>query len=62
VDYKRLLIRYVAHVAMAEGIDFACKSDMAPCILRGMAWTEEDVDTLYREIFPEVRKWASQSE
>jgi len=67
MDYRALLIKYVAHVVMAEGETFApCHpgsnpSRLSPCDCGEYEFTDAEKAALIGDIFPEVQRWASQS-
>lgn len=57
VNYKILLIKYVSHVAAAEGVSFATDVDLAPCGMRSMEFTDKEKSILKQEVFPLVKDW-----
>jgi hypothetical protein len=53
MDYKTLLVKYVAHVAAAEGSSFATDYyRMSPCNLLEHEYSVEEAEVLEKEIFP----------
>lgn len=55
--YRQLLIKYVAHVGAAEGIDFATSTNIAPCNMLSMEFTEEEKRELQIAIYPQAKAW-----
>jgi len=56
-NYRDLLVKYCAHLAMAEGIDFATDANLSPASMMSMAFSEEDRAVLEEDIFPDVREF-----
>jgi hypothetical protein len=57
MDYRALLIKYVSHVAAAEGVSFATSIDLAPCKMLSREFTAEEKWALENDIFVDVRRW-----
>jgi len=56
-QWKALLIKYVAHNAAAEGVNYATDVDLAPCDMLDMEFSEDEKQVLELEIFPSVCEW-----
>lgn len=55
LDYRFLLKKYIAHVAEAEGPEFATRMRlMAPCDVGDFEYTTEE-ETALRELFAELK-------
>ncbi len=52
----QLLLKYIAHVAVAEGINFATDINLSPADMGDLHFTEEEVQQLQKEFFPLVGK------
>lgn len=59
IDYRELLIKYVAHVAAAEGISFATDTNLAPCKMLSMEFTDDEKKILTDDIFPDATDGAA---
>ena len=58
MNYKELLIKYIANIGMSEGIDYVISTNISPAGgLEEMEFSEKDKEILNNEIFPEVIKW-----
>lgn len=57
MDAKALLIKYVCHVAVAEGVSFATDLNLSPAEMKDMEFTDEEERFLKEEVFPVVRAW-----
>lgn len=51
-----LLMKYIMHVSVAEGVDFATNVNLSPAGMGEFEFTDEEKDTLTKEYFPEVRR------
>lgn len=60
MDYRTLLIKYVSHVAAAEGEGFALNVNLSPAEMGTLEFTDEEVYELENEIFPVVKKRLSE--
>jgi len=56
MNWKLLLAKYVAHVAAAEGPDFAISENLAPCGMLNFEFTHDE-KLMLGEVFDAVRKW-----
>lgn len=56
-DYRLLLLKYVAHVAAAEGDDFAFSTNISPCDMLNLSFTEEEKEEL-KKVFQACLKWS----
>jgi hypothetical protein len=56
VDYRTLLVKYIANVAASEGKEFAARDaqKIAPCGMGAYAFTPEEIRELNDVIFPEI--------
>lgn len=50
-----LLIKYICHVAIAEGVNFALDVNLCPAGMGDLEFTEDEKKVLADEIFPRVR-------
>lgn len=60
MDYRALLVKYIAHVATAEGETFALDVNLSPAGMGLLEFTDDEVRELENEIFPAVKKRLSE--
>jgi len=55
MDYRNLLVKYMVHLSVSEGEEFATDFKlMSPANMGDMSWTKEETKILSEDIIPEV--------